>query len=122
MPEMWTAGKYMTCHYVQSTPWGTSSGALLVHCPALMPMIGMGRPKVTPTPLNKSIFRNASDCAIAVPSQISTQNYLTAMAPLSPFEEPHYDYGSVIEVEPLDQFMQRSRITLNVDNSTDHYR
>lgn len=80
----------------------------------------MGRPKASPTPLNKGIFRNAKDCAISIPSQISLQNYLTAKAPNSDFKDIHYDYGSSLEVEPLDGDMLRCRIVLNVDNSTDH--
>lgn len=120
MPATWVASKYMTCNYVQASPWGTSSGAFKVYCEELMPLIGMGKPKITPTPLNKSIFRNASDCAITIPTQISTQNYFTAAAPSGEFKKPHYDYGAIVEVEPLDSFMQSNRLTINVDNSVNH--
>ena len=121
MPQMWKAPKYVNCKYVEGTPWGPSSGALRVFCPDLMPMISMSKPKVTPVPLKRTIFINNDDCMITVPTRINTQNYITAQPVIGEFKQPHYDYGTEIQVESLDDFMQKCRVTLNVDNSTNHY-
>lgn len=120
MPQMWKANKYEDCKYVQSTPWGTSHGALQVHCARLMPSIPMGRPKVTPVPISKTLFVNAADCNPGIAARINTQNYITAKAPVSDFKDPHYDFGSSLQVEALDEFMQSCRLTKNVDRSVDH--
>ncbi len=121
MPQIWKAPKYVNCMYVEATPWGSSSGDLRVFCPDLMPMVSMGKPKITPVPLQRTIFINSSDCAISIPTRIETQNYITAQAVVGEFKQPNYDFGTTIQVESLDDFMQRCRVTLNVDNSTNHY-
>lgn len=118
--QSWSAGTYVNATYVHAKPYGTSGGSLRVHCASLMPKIGMGNPRITPTGLNKGIFRNAKDCAISVPSKISTQNYLTAKAPTGSFKLPLYDFGSTIQLEALDSDVQSARITINIDNSTLH--
>jgi len=116
--ERWIAGKYENCKYVQVRPKGTCVGPLKLYCPRLMPLIAMDIPKITPVGLSaKAVYRNASDCSITVPNQIPSQNFLTGMKPIKPFEMPNYIYGTDIEVEPLDEDTLKARIVLNVDNS-----
>ncbi|MCM1214100.1 MAG: hypothetical protein NC548_06220 [Lachnospiraceae bacterium] len=116
--ERWIGGKYEVCKYVQVRPKGTSIGPLKLYCPRLMPLITEDIPKITPVGLSaKAVYRNADDCQITVPSQIPSQNFLTGMKPIKPFELPEYIYDTVIEVEPLDDDMLKARIVLNVDNS-----
>lgn len=121
MIQTWGAGKYETVIYVQSKPWGSSGGNLKVYCSRLMPKIAMGIPRTTPSSLDKTIYRNASDCAITVPSSVSTQNYFTARKSVTgDFELPLYDFGSTLQVEPQDSDMLVNRIVPNIDNSTIH--
>ena len=95
---MFKSNQFLSANYVESTPYGSSSGALRVYIPEIMPMIGMGKPKVTPVALNKACFANANDCKPAVSSRISTQNYVTAKAPYTGYSLPCYWFGSGIKV------------------------
>ena len=102
--ERWKAGKhpYENCKYIQVRPKG----------------IQMDIPKITPVGLSaKAVYRNDDECKITVPNQIPSQNFLTGIEPIKPFKLPNYIYGTDIEVEPLDDDMLRSRITLNIDLS-----
>ena len=118
--ERWKAGKhpYENCKYIQVRPKGTCVGPLKLYCPRLMPLIQMDIPKITPVGLSaKAVYRNDDECKITVPTQIPSQNFLTGIEPIKPFKLPNYIYGTDIEVEPLDDDMLRSRITLNIDLS-----
>lgn len=107
------------CKYVQSSPYGSSSGSLALYCPSLMPNIGMGSPKSTPFSLNKSAFCNASDCKPSISSRINTQNFITGLPPYHDFNHSCYWFGSGVTVRADSEDMLTVRISPeDEDNST----
>lgn len=110
----------ISVQYVETKPYGSSSGSLRVYCPSSMPLIGMGKPKITPVSLNKSAYCNAADCKPSVSSKISTQNYVTAAEPYNQFEKPCYYFGDTLTVRPNETDFLSCRIYVeDEDNSTD---
>lgn len=113
----------LPCQYVKQKPFGTSQGDLEVFIPAIMKKWGPDVPKITPEPLDKSIYNNASDCKPTVSSQIQTQNFATAKAPRKPidahkYEFPNYTFCDAMEVIPQKEDCLTVRLTTeNVDNS-----
>lgn len=95
---MYDLGEYIDAKYVNALPYGTSSGDLKVYIPSLMPLISMGRATITPVSLNKSCYCNAADCKPSVASQLSTQNFVTALAPHHPYIRPCYRFGSGLKI------------------------
>ena len=95
---MYSLNESIKANYINSKPYGSSSGNLKVYIPSLMPLIPMGTPKVTPVALHKSCYSNASDCKPSVDSKINTQNYVTAESAYNQFKSPCYWYGSELVV------------------------
>jgi hypothetical protein len=95
---MYNLSEYIQALYVQSNPYGSSTGNLKVYIPSLMPLIGMGNPKITPVSLNKSCYCNAIDCKPSVASRINTQNFVTAQAPSNNYKNSCYRFGSGLKI------------------------
>lgn len=97
---MFSLTSHVDAKYVDAKPYGSSSGSLRVYIPSIMPQVAMGTPRITPVSLNKACFINAEDCKPSVASMIDTQNYVTAKAPYTPYENPCYYYGRDLKVIP----------------------
>lgn len=112
----------ISAKYVHKKPYGTAYGNLKVYIPSVMPNITMGEGKVTShDALSKSIFCNASDCAVTPMAKVSLLNYITAKQnPNSSFQCPHMDYGASIIVHSEDHDFQGADLTATIDPSTYH--
>jgi hypothetical protein len=95
---MFEINELLQASYVNSRPYGTSSGNLRVYIPSLMPQISMGDPKSTPIALNSSCYINATDCKPTIASKINTQNFVTAIQSYNSYRQPYYSYGSPLKV------------------------
>ena len=117
---MYTLDEYILGNYVESKPYGSSSGSLRIYIPSLMPMIGMGEPRITPVSLNKSCYCNANECKPSIASRVRTQNYVTAQSPYHNFEKPCYWFGDDLKVMTKSEDCLECRLyPEEEDNSTD---
>lgn len=108
----------LPCLYVKQKPFGTSQGDLEVFIPSIMKKWGPDVPKITPVPLEASIYNNASECKPVVSKQINTQNFATAREPVTPYKAPHYTFCDDMECWPgTDDVLPPRLTTENVDNS-----
>lgn len=107
--------------FVGAKPYGSSSGNLKIHIPALMPQISSGEAKVnTPYTINKSMFANAGDCGVSPMNSVRTQNYVTAKATgSSKFQHSLLWYGAALQVRIVNQDGQTVELTNRSDPSFD---
>ena len=116
---MFNLNKFIKATFVDAKPYGSSSGSLKVYIPSLMPLIGMGDPKITPVSLNRSCYCNANDCKPSVAAQINTQNFVTAQSPYNQYRQPCYWFGTGITVIPrAEDFLTCKLSPEEEDNST----
>lgn len=120
--EIFSCSHNQDAQYVGKRPWGPAYGDLKVYCPQLMPNVPMSEAKLLPAvSLNKSMFCNSSECAIAPMSAVVPQNYITAKSyHHTEFQQPHLDYGATIEVLANDDDFQSVSITTHKDPSKFH--
>lgn len=120
--ELFECKPQLDAYYVNTTPWGSSSGNFKVYCPTLMPQVSMGVARsLSPVSLNKTIFCNANDCAISIASRVTPLNYITARAVAnSGFSNIHMDYGSNIIIQSFNHDFFDPILTNIKDPSTYH--
>ena len=122
--EEFTCPSLTKAYYVGKKPWGSAYGNLKVYIPTLM--LESKIPKgvagtLKPFNINKSIFCNATDCAITPMTKVVPQNYVTAKTYGNiEFQMPHLNFDAEIEVRGNDHDFQSVSITTNKDPSTYH--
>lgn len=120
--DVFTCDPQLEAQYVSTSRWGSSNGDYKVYCKTLMPEISMAVARsLSPVALSKTMFCNASDCAISPMSRVTPINYITAKSvPNAVFSDVHMDYGSTIIIQSFNHDFANPILTTIKDPSTYH--
>lgn len=117
--EKWELGDSEIGKVCQS-PRIYANSNLQLNIPKLMPLIPLGKPKVTNISLSKGCYANANN--IAVSRTIGTQNYITVSHQANrSFRNSYLSQGTTVLVEVHNKNPDTIFISTKIDQSYDLY-
>ncbi len=98
------------------TPRAYANSSLQLNIPKLMPLIPLGKPKITNISLSKGCYANANN--IAVSRTIATQNYITVNHQANrSFRNTYLSHGDTVLVEVHNKNPDTIFISTKIDKS-----
>jgi len=99
---MFRDGQVIDAIYVQSRPYGTSSGSLAVYIPMLETQLTQpSNLQSKPMYIDSSCFSNTSECKPAVAKRVETREWVIAKAPNFPYKCSLISYGAKLKVKAI---------------------
>lgn len=118
--EVWNLSDVEKAKIVCGGSYTSASKTQNVYMTKLMPLISIGKPKSTPTSLNKSCIINDTSCKPYVSSTVKSLNYFTVSLPDNQsFGHARLSYGATVEVYVRDKNPDYMMLHNTVDPSWD---